>query len=452
MLRHPALIAFLALSVALFGGVRAAGAQTPTGSVSLFGDYFPNQRGTTELRARLFVEEKVEPSDRLRLTISGFAEGLLSRRPAPGPGTGLQSVNDGILRVQDANLAIRGSRIDLLAGYARIAWGKLDEIQPTDVINPLDVSRFFFEGRSEARLPMLLARARVHAGEHVTFEGVYLPDFRRGRFDQLDEPTSPFNLPVSVAEDPVVCLAIGCPAASIPVSDRAPAFTVQNAQGGARISVTTGRVDWSVSAFRGFESFGLYALEGVETIPPVPPPFVPAAGPPTVAIVYPRFTMIGADFEAVRGKWGLRGEAAAFVDDNFQSPELRVVTGHSFDAGVGVDRRAGDYTLSGTVLVRSESYDSPLPVVGSDATDGRTDVSFVVSADRTFARERYRFRGFGVYNATEASGFVRGIGMATLRDNLALEASIGWFAGEGRDLVGRFGDSDFVYVRFKYFF
>lgn len=453
MPRHPAPILLVALGVALFSGVRAAGAQTPTGSVSLFGDYFPNQRDATELRARLFVEEKVEPSPRLRLAISGFAEGLLSRRPAPGADSGLQSVSDAIVRVQDANVEIRGSRLDLLAGYARIAWGKLDEIQPTDVINPLDVSRFFFEGRSEARLPMLLARARLHAGERVTFEVVYLPDFRRGRFDQLDEPTSPFNLPVSAAEDPVVCLAIGCPTASIPLSDRAPAFTVENAQGGARVSVTTGRVDWSVSAFRGFEAFGLYALESVQTIPPVLPPFVPA-NPPTVAVVYPRFTMIGADFEAVRGKWGLRGEAAAFVDDNFQSPALRVVTGRSFDAGVGVDRRAGDYTLSGTVLVHSESYDTALATSAgsSDSTDGRTDVSLVASADRTFARERYRLRGFGVYNATEASGFLRGIAMAGLRDNVALEASVGWFAGAGRDLVGRFSDSDFAYVRFKYYF
>jgi hypothetical protein len=79
-------------------------------------------------------------------------------------------------------------------------------------------------------------------------------------------------------------------------------------------------------------------------------------------------------------------------------------------------------------------------------------VSLVVSADRTFAQERYRFRGFGVYNATEASGFLRGIGMASLRDNLALEASIGWFAGKGRDLIGRFSDSDFAYVRVKYHF
>ena len=448
MPRSPARLVCVALA---FAAVSVpAQAQVPTGSLSLFGDYFPNQQGTTELRARLFAEEKLEkeagPSRRIRLTVSVFAEGLLSRRPVPGAGSGLQSVNDGIVRVQDGNVEVLTHRIDILAGYARIAWGKLDEIQPTDVINPLDVSRFFFDGRSEARLPMLLARMRVHIAESVTLEGVYLPDFRRGRYDQLDEPTSPFNLPVSISQDPAVCLAIGCPAASIPVSDRAPAFTAANAQGGARVSATSGRVDWSVSAFRGYETFGLYMLEGVAALPPI--------APPAIAVVYPRFTMIGGDFEAVRGKWGLRGEAAAFIDDNFQSPALRVLTGQSFDAGVGVDRRTGDYTLSGTVLLHAESYDSPLagPNAGEGASDGRTDVSLVVSADRTFAQERYRFRGFGVYNATEASGFLRGIGMASLRDNVALEASIGWFAGKGRDLIGRFSDSDFAYMRVKYYF
>ena len=54
--------------------------------MSLFGDYFPNRQDTTELRARLFVEEKVEPSPRVVLTVSGFAEGLLSRRIVPGSG------------------------------------------------------------------------------------------------------------------------------------------------------------------------------------------------------------------------------------------------------------------------------------------------------------------------------------------------------------------------------
>lgn len=425
-------------------------AQRPTGNAGVFGDYFPNRQDTTELRARLFVEEKIErkiePSIRLVVTASGFVEGLLSRRVVPGSNGSLQRVEDGIARVQDGNVELLGPRVDLLAGYARITWGRLDEIQPTDVINPLDVSKFFFEGRSEARLPMLLGRVRVHLSESVTLDGIYLPDFRRGRFDQLDEPSSPFNLPVDISQDPAACLAIGCPApGALTVFERAPAFTIGNAQGGARVSATTGRVDWSVSVFRGFETFGLYTLEAAAAPPPVAP---------AVAIVYPRFTMIGGDFEAVRDKWGMRGELAAVVADNFQSADLRVVTGRSFDGGVGVDRRAGDYTLSGTVLLHSESYDEPLAVstLPGDTKNGRTDMSLVFSADRTFARERYRLRGFGVYNATSASGFARGVVMASLRDNLALEASIGWFGGDSLDLVGRFGDSDFAYLRLKYYF
>jgi hypothetical protein len=410
----------------------------PTGYVSMFADYFPNKQDTTELRARVFAEEIFDPTPRLTITASGFVEGLLARRP-PALGAALTGIEDGIARVQDLNVRYGGERLDLTAGYARVTWGKLDEIQPTDVINPLDVSRFFFEGRSEARLPVLLARARLHVAENVTIEGIYVPDFRRGRFDQLDEATSPFNLAATVARDPAVCAPFGCPPAPA-VDDREPAFTAANAQGGARVALTTGRVDWSVSAYRGIEPFGLYTLE-----PPIDP-----ADPPVTALVYPRFTMIGGDFEAVRGQWGMRGELAVFVSDSFQSPELRIVTGSSIDAGFGVDRRAGDYTLSGTVIFHSESYDAPLTIDAVD--DGRSDVSFVASADRTFARERYRLRTFGVYNATEASGFVRAIAMASLRDNLGLEASGGWFIGDGRDLVGRFGDSDFFYVRLKYHF
>jgi hypothetical protein len=440
---HMAVLrACLLVSVLLTGACPAYAQGFPNGYVSLFADYFPNKDDTAELRARVFVEETFDPTPKVLINASAFAEGLLARRPSADAERRLGTVRDATVRVHDLNVLYSTERFDVLAGYARVTWGKLDEIQPTDVINPLDVSRFFFEGRSEARLPMLLARGRLHVTDAVTIEGVYLPDFRRGRFDQLDEPTSPFNLPSTVAQDPVVCLAIGCPMIPAAVSDREPVFTPSNAQGGARASVTTGRVDWSVSAFRGFESFGLYAAERV--------PLDPAVPLSSLALVYPRFTMIGGDFEAVRGEWGLRGELAAFVADNFQSPELRVVTGTSVDAGVGVDRRAGSYTLSATVLFHGESYD--LPLAAADPADGRSDVSFVASADRTFARERYRLRGFGVYNATEASGFLRGIGIASLKDNLALEGSLGWFLGDGRDLVGRFGDSDFAYLRLRYYF
>jgi hypothetical protein len=427
---------FCALTIALAYGKPAVAQPVPTGNLSAFLDFFPNRDNTVELRARLFVEEKIEPSPNVRLTLSGFAEGLVARRPVVDAGTRQPGTEtDAIVRVMDANVEITSRRVDLLAGYARVVWGKLDELQPTDVINPLDISRFFFEGRAEARLPVLLVRGRVHVSDNAMLDAIYVPDFRRGRFDQLAEPSSPFNIATDAVSDPVVCLAIGCPTLPLAVADREPAFTARNAQGGVRLSATSGRVDWSVSAYRGFESFGFFSLN-------------PTTG--TLALEYPRFTMIGGDFEAVRGDWGLRGEVAAFVDDTFQSPAVRLVAGRSFDAGMGVDREAGDYTLSGTVLVHAEWYDAPLSL--QDPSDGRTDVSFIASADRTFRRERYRLRMFGVYNASESSGFLRAIGIMSLRDNWTLENSVGWFAGGGRDIVGRFGDSDFLYAKLKYYF
>ena len=412
--------------------------QRPTGHVSVFGDYLPNREDTTELRVRLFAEEKLEPNPRVRITLSGFAEGLLARRPVGPEPDHTGRVTDAIARVHDAHVGLTWRKLDLLLGSARVVWGRLDELQPTDVINPLDVSRFFFEGRSEARLPVAMVRGRIAFSEDVAIEGVYVPFFRRGRFDQLDEPTSPFNLAAASAQSPVACLALGCPVISRG-ERQTPAFTAENAQGGARFSATTRRVDWSVSAYRGFEPFGLFVA-------------VPVTGDEIrISETYPRFTMVGGDFETASGSWGFRGEAAFFAEDSFQSPSFGHVSGRSVDAGVGLDRRAGDYTVGATVLVHSESYDEPV-ASGATASDGRTDVSLMASTARTFGRERYRLRGFAVYNASESSGFLRGIAVVTLKDNVALEGSLGWFIGSGRDLIGRFSSDDFGYVRLKYYF
>ena len=404
---------------AVTGGATPVFAQpAPTGYVSLFLDRLPN-RDATELRARGFAEEKIEAGPHLRLTASGFVEGLLADRRG--------RVTDAIAEPQELTAELHSRRFELLAGFGRVVWGRLDEVQPTDVVNPIDVSRFFFEGRSEARLSVPLVRWRMFAGDTVSVEGVYVPVFRRGRFDRLDELRSPFNL------DPgaVSCLAIGCP---VPVFvPNEPARTAANAQGGARVNVTSGRVDWSVSAYRGFRPFGIYTLSAA----PVRP----------LSIEFPRFTMIGGDFETVSGPWVVRGEAAAFVRDAFQAPAAPVaLTGRSFDVGAAVDRRAGEYRLSGQVLVHREADDRPLTPAN------RTDVSLIVSADRTFARQKYQGRLFGVYNPGGRSGFVRGIATASLRDNVALEGSLGWFAGTGFDTISRFADSDFLYVRLKYFF
>ena len=438
MLRFGAVVVVAALVIP-WHTVVAQG--PPSGDVTLTSDLFPSQGNTAGARARVFAEQVVDPTPKLLITMSGFAEGLLARRRvADEPGR--RPAHDAILRVVEASVRYKAERFDLLAGFTRVSWGRLDELQPTDVINPLDVSRFFFESRSEARLPVGLVRARGYLSETVSIEGIYVPFFRRGRFDQLDEATSPFNIESSFTSDAVVCLAIGCPTLlPIVVNRREPAASVSHAQGGTRFNATTGRMDWSVSAYRGFEPFG-FGTVGTLT---------PGAAFLPIDVVYPRFTMVGGDFETVRGQWGIRGEVAASVDDNFQGPSPGIVKGKSIDAGLGVDRKAGVYRVSATALFHREAYaDMIRSATGFDR--GRSDISLIVSGDRTFARERHRIRTFGIYNPNESSGFLRAIAMTKIRDNIALEASLGWFAGEGRDLIGRFRDSDFLYARLKYYF
>jgi hypothetical protein len=392
------LVAALVVSTITIGG--PAEAQTVSGYASVMFDTFP-QIDVTELRSRVFAEYRRDLNDRVRLVASGFAEALIAERGEPG------LIRTGILRPQEVSLETAWERADLRVGLSRVTWGRLDELLPTDVVNPLDLTKFFFEGRAEGRMPVALVRARWLPSESFTLESIYVPFFRRGRFDELDEETAPF--------------AIRLP---LPVERREPPRTVRNGQGGVRATATSGRVDWSVSAYRGFEPLPVYEGSSAR---------------------FPRFTMIGGDFETVRGQWGLRGELAAFVDRTLQLQNApTAVKGKALEGGLGVDRRAGSYRVSGTVMLTSR--------IANVAELDRRDLTLVGAIDRSFARETRSLRVFAAYNPGERAGFARAIGAFSLRDNLSLEVSGGVFAGIGLDVFARFSDREFLYIRLKAFY
>jgi hypothetical protein len=347
--------------------------------------------------------------------------------------------------VLEAWAEFRGSHSDLRAGFGRIAWGRLDEVQPTDVVNPIDVSRFLLEGRSEARIAVPLVRARVFNADRFTLEGVLVPAFRHGRFDRLDEASSPFNLLADTS--PVDATPPGFCGPVFPCADHwsFERRTVEGVQGGARAGITTGRVDWSVSGWRGFLPFALVA--GAD----------PRSG--AVNLEHRRFTMLGGDVETVVGQWAIRGEAAFFPERPTQGePPVGIFESNALEAGVGVDRRAGDFTLSGTVLLRRDHVKYRVPRFPGpresyrDLIEPRTNVSVVGGFSRTFNRDRIETRVFSLVNPGDRAAFVRGVLSWKPADDVTIESSIGWFAGEGDDVITQFGDRDFGYVRLKYYF
>jgi hypothetical protein len=419
-----------------------------TGSVSALVDHLPNlpppgtgtaRHAATELRLRAVVDAQIAAAPWLRFRFAGLADGLAADRG--------ETIGAAAADALEAWAEIAGSRGDLRAGMSRIAWGRLDEVQPTDVINPIDVSRYLLDGRSEARIAVPLVRARLFPSDRLTLEGVLVPVFRPGTFDRLDESTSPFNLLLDLPPP----LATGCPPGALCAAawrfDRdLPSAGAM--QGGARLGVTTGRIDWSVSGWNGFVPFGI--VEGSHE------------HPGTLVLRHPRFIMYGGDLETVRGKWAIRGEAAWFPGKPGQDPATGLpFDGDSLEAGAGVDRRAGDFTLFGTLLYRWAER----PVLLSQSEPGpngavlqlwglrsRSSASLVAGFSRTFNRDRVETRVFSLINPDDRAGFVRGLLAWKPADDIAVETSIGWFIGEGDDVITRFGDRDFAYVRLKYYF
>jgi hypothetical protein len=370
-------------------------------------DVLDGRQSVAELRTRLFAEGLFNPSDLIHLRLGAYVDTLVGHRESR---SSQGAARDAVLRPLDMYAEWRGGRFDVRAGTFRVAWGRLDEFQPTDVVNPLDLSRFLLEGRSEARLPVALLRARAFLASS-TLEGLLAPVFRRGEFDQLDEETSPFRLSPQGLRD-----------------RREPGVSWKNLQGGARFTSTVGRVDVGVSAWRGFESFPTYTLAPFD-----PDPL--ALIVPTFIETFPRFTMIGADFETVSGPWGVRGELGFF-----DTPSPR-----SFEGGIGADRRAGSYRVA-------------LNAVVTRADD--TEATLVGWAERTFARETRSARVLAVYDPADDTAFIRAIGAVSIRDNWWLEASAGWFTGDvpaampssGVDVLTLLSHRDFLYTRLKVHF
>jgi hypothetical protein len=400
------------------------------GHLSVLAASLPNANAPVELRTRLFAERHLEIGRRLTLVLSGGVEGLLANR--------VEGDTAIVAWPEDLYLDVAAGPFDLRAGLTRIVWGRLDEIQPGDVLNPLDVSRFFLEGRSEARLPVWAVRVRWHPASAVSLEAVAVPWFRRGRFDRLAEETSPFNLERGDSEAPALFM----------VDRREPVAAWRNVQGGLRLSLTTRRVDWSVSAFRGFEPFGLFGPRLPPVLAVLPDPAVAVlvgfVTRPTLVQQFPRFTMVSWDFETAHGAWAVRAEVAAFLRDSFQSlVPVSIVDGRSVEAGVGIERKTGAYRWSGGILI---SRQVARPVVDE------TSVQLVMAGERRFARETRQTRLFAVWNPADRGAFARSITAISLRDDVWLEGSVGWFIGKSDDAIGRFRDRDFLSARLKVYF
>ena len=219
--------------------VRApASAQTARpGDVSVVADYLPNRHDTSSCGRGCSRSRSLDPTPRTLITLSRLRR-RSPRAPAESAqlaGTfGRERGRDRFASTRRARVHRRSDSICSPASAASCGDGSTSCSRPTSSIRSTcrgssskGAARRGCRSRSSARAALL--------SEDASLEGVYVPFFRRGRFDQLDEPTSPFN--IEVRADVAVCDR----RPRLTIERREPPATFGNAQGGARFNATTGR-------------------------------------------------------------------------------------------------------------------------------------------------------------------------------------------------------------------
>jgi len=399
------------------------------GRIDLLGGLYPESdisEGRTRLVGR--YDEWLGPSWYLK--VGAYADGVVR----DGGATGL------VLRPDEIYLKGRGRQTDVQLGYSTVVWGLLEEIQPTDVINPLDLSRFILEGRAEARLPVFLTLVKLYLPGDWTIETVWVPYPRDRTFDQTDEASSPFR-PAPPAELTGIAL---------PESDEPR--TLDNSEFGARLAGTFRQVDWGLAVYRDRVDNDVFVLAAPAAVPgspstvaPPPTGLDPASIDALLRADLPMRWMIGLEMETVIEPWILRAETAVFLDDPVQvlSP-IRVADATTVQTGAGVSRRYDQTTVYLDGIYRAVHDDDDL------AQDD--EFSVVTGLAHRFHGGRREAQLFGTWNSQSESGFARAILSAEVRENLRAEAVGGLFWGNEQDLFGALDDADFLALRLKAYF
>ena len=296
-----ALLCFAALSCDARAQDADEGRTSVSGSLRL--DYFSSSRELDDVSDVLGASIDVELKHRISDQQSLEAEARFSSEDLRRDGR-----DD--FRLISAFWQARSERVDLRVGQQKIRWGKADGINPTDFFTPIDFT-VLMPLEEDRYLSIPAVRADVQLGDASTLSLVVSPDFTP---TQLPWPK---HASVAVVDDE-------------PSGWRRPQY-------GVRYLQTLAKVDWSVSAFRGFSTVPV--LSFVDVSP---------QGLPRYQRYYPQSTGFGMDVARNLGRWGFRAELAY---TKLQNDERQSVASNYFLVA-GVDRSIGTWNINVQGLLR----------------------------------------------------------------------------------------------------
>ena len=291
------------------------------------------------------------PADELQVQVKGFldtyhaartegkGEWLASRTRARGELTlekggarlfvSMNAIYNALLKEQtgitlrEAYLSYANAHVDLRAGRQIIIWGVADALRLTDQISPMDYTEFLAQDYDDIRTPVNAFRLRlVRQAFNVELVCIPVSDFFTLPTDERNPWAAHIDAPMPYTFD---------------LDSRKPKTRLRNVEFGGRLSVNLSGIDFSFCGLHPWNKMPAfsYAVE-------------PSGAAMTVVGHYRRLTMFGADVSFPIGRFVVRGELAANLNEVQNAEFGSEVQGRNvFNALLGVDWYAGnDWMLS----------------------------------------------------------------------------------------------------------
>jgi hypothetical protein len=387
--------------------------------------------------------------------------------------------------------------VGVRAGKQKFAWGKLDSVQPTDVLNPRRFQDPFLTEEADAKIGVPALRITPKLPDSLGLELVWLPVPIAARFPRPGERWFP---PESGAPTFLVipgnAIQPGLPTSTIrnafSAKENRPSRQLDEGAGAVRLWGVHHSVDWSLCFYDGPEPNPAFDLDVnvfspsarrklADGLPTSLDDLQRLAGTSTLTPRFGRIRLWGGDAATSFGGFTARVEAAYSQDrllprsvndlvsvENIArhvGPRLgplvdRLLAGRTArvdlgplsvvrdvaDWGAGVDYDYGGWfvlvQLNQTVVL-DNNRDLLVPDI---------DTRVLGSVRRTFLGDRLELQ----LNAVQgfARGFTLGLPRVTysITDSLRVRLGFLFIAGARRTLIGQFHDNDEAFLQLRYSF
>jgi hypothetical protein len=338
----------------------------------------------------------------------------------------------GALELQEAYLDYYSDIVDVRFGKQIITWGKADELNPTDVLSPQNMT-YVLEEKALRKLGLVFLKTEWNIAD-FTFSAIWKPEFDYTRVPSLDSRWAFFTIP-----------GLG----SLP-PPAYPGREVKNTEWAFKLSRTIERFDLSVSWFDGWDNI----FTPVFT-------FNPATRQPQLdGLVFHRTRMLGADFASVDGPVGFWGEGAFFRtedpdgnDPNVRNPYVQFVLGADVDCG-------------DALKVNLQYFQEIITRIGSDAERNAEErvtsklglglpiqQALTCRIEQKFGEgEAHKVEVMTIYDVKHPAIMIRPKLVYSPEDAVGVEVGGTIFGGKTESLFGRFRENHEVYVKGTYSF